>query len=190
MQAWKVQRSRIVLERDWLRVREEHVILPTGYEIEEFHVIEGPDWVGVLPLTDDNQVVMVDQYRHGLGAMSRELPAGVVDPGESALDAARRELLEETGYAAREWQHLITFATEPTRHVTTAHFFVARGAARVAEQQLDASEHLSVVQVSPKQLFEEIRGGVVRHATHIAAISLAVVWGFLELGPRAHLDGE
>jgi 8-oxo-dGTP pyrophosphatase MutT (NUDIX family) len=190
MQAWKVRRSRIVLERPWLRVREEHVVLPTGHEIEEFHVIEGPDWVGVLALTEDNRVIVVDQYRHGLAAASRELPAGVIDAGESALDAARRELLEETGYSAENWQPLVSFSTEPTRHVTTAHFFVARGARRVAAQKLDASEDLTVTEISPGELFEQIQSGVIRHATHIAAVALAAVWGILQVSPRAHLDGQ
>ena len=179
MKPWKVRKSRVVLERQWLRVREEHVELPTGQEIEEFHVLEGPNWVGVLALTDDGRVVLVDQYRHGIAATSRELPAGVIEPSESPLAAARRELLEETGCQADDWQSLIRFATEPARHTTLAQFFVARNARFVAEQRLDPGEHMSVVCLTPAEVFQQIESGVIRHATHVAAIALARVRGLL-----------
>ncbi|HMJ10153.1 MAG TPA: NUDIX hydrolase, partial [Polyangiaceae bacterium] len=161
MEPWKVRKSRVVLERRWLRIREEHVELPTGQEIEEFHVLEGPNWVGVLALTEDGRVILVDQYRHGIAALSRELPAGVIEPNESALEAARRELLEETGCAAEHWEPLIYFATEPARHTTMAQFFVARGARFVAEQRLDPGEHMSVLSATPAEVFEQIESGVI-----------------------------
>jgi 8-oxo-dGTP pyrophosphatase MutT (NUDIX family) len=179
MKPWKVRKSRVVLERQWLRVREEHVELPTGQEIAEFHVLEGPHWVGVLALTGDERVVMVDQYRHGIAATSRELPAGVIEPGESPLAAGHRELLEETGCVADEWQPLIQFATEPARHTTVAHFFVARNARFVSEQRLDPGEHMHVACVPLTDVFQQIESGAICHATHVAAIALARVRGLL-----------
>jgi 8-oxo-dGTP pyrophosphatase MutT (NUDIX family) len=178
--AWKVRKSRVILERQWLTIREEHVVLPTGHEIEEFHVMKSPDWVGVLAFTKDRHVLVVDQYRHGIEAVSRELPAGVIDPGESPLEAAKRELSEETGATAEQREPLISFSTEPTRHTTTAHFFVARGARTTSAQNLDAGEHLSVGRVTQRQLFEQIDSGVIRHATHIAAIALAARRGLFD----------
>jgi hypothetical protein len=59
--AWKVKKSRLLFERKWLTIREDHVVLPTGHEIEEFHVIHSPDWVGVLAFTEDRDVIIVDQ---------------------------------------------------------------------------------------------------------------------------------
>ncbi|HEY6561444.1 MAG TPA: NUDIX hydrolase [Polyangiaceae bacterium] len=179
MKPWKVRKSRVVLDRKWLRVREEHVELSTGQEIEEFHVLEGPNWVGVLALTEDERVVLVDQYRHGIAALSRELPAGVIEPDESPLAAAQRELLEETGCAAEDWHPLIHFATEPARHTTMAQFFVARKARFVSEQRLDPGEQMSVVCLTPTEVFEQIESGAIRHATHVAAIALARVKGLL-----------
>jgi 8-oxo-dGTP pyrophosphatase MutT (NUDIX family) len=173
MEAWKVRHSQLVLERKWLRVRQDHVILPNGHEIEEFHVIESPDWVGVLAFTEDGEVLLVDQYRHGIEGVSRELPAGVIDPGETPLESARRELLEETGYAAHTWQPLASLAMDPNRQPTLAHFFVARGARVVSEQRLDASEDMSVARVNAGDLLQQIDGGLIRHAVHIAAITLA-----------------
>ncbi|MCA9625631.1 MAG: NUDIX hydrolase, partial [Myxococcales bacterium] len=91
---WQILESRAILERRWLTVHEQRVGLPQGGEIEEFHLIEAPSWVAVLA-DAGNHLVLVEQYRHGLGGASLELPAGVIDEGESPEEAARRELREE-----------------------------------------------------------------------------------------------
>jgi 8-oxo-dGTP pyrophosphatase MutT (NUDIX family) len=176
---WTVQSSQLLLDRKWLRLRQEHVVLPSGVEIDEFHVIESTDWVATLALTDDGHVVLVDQYRHGVGCVSRELPAGVIDPRESPLDAARRELLEETGYEAPDWQPLLSVATEPSRHTNRAHFFVATGARRVATPRLDASEDIDVCLMTPPALLASIDAGAIVHGLHVAAVLTAVRRGYL-----------
>lgn len=168
-----VKRSRTLLERRWLRVREEHVVLPTGVEIEEFHLIDGSDWAATLALTDDRRVVLVEQYRHGLGAVSRELPAGVIDPGEEARGAAERELLEETGMAAGAWEPLYVTHTEPSRHTNRAHFFLARGARAVARPRPESTESLRVVLVPVEEVLAGLGGGLVTHGLHVAALLLA-----------------
>ena len=112
---WKVLRERVVLERKWLTITEQRVALPRNVELE-FHLVSSPDWTSVLALTPERQVVVVEQYRHALQGISRELPAGVIDPGETPLQAAKRELLEETGYASDDWRVLSVVRTEPVRH--------------------------------------------------------------------------
>ena len=108
----------MLLERPWLKLREDRVTLPGRIEAFDFHVVEMPEWVGILAVTEHEQVLFVEQYRHGCGRVSLELPAGVIDPGEHPLAAAQRELLEETGYAAEDWRPLIAaFArTEPLQY--------------------------------------------------------------------------
>lgn len=173
MEGWRVLTSRCLLERRWLTVFEQHVALPTGVEIEEFHLIDAPDWVAILALTEAGDVLLVDQYRHGLGGVSRELPAGVIDEGEAPLRAAQRELLEETGYEAPEWRPLLSVATDTSRHTTSAHFFLARGAHPVAEPQGDVDEHIEVTSCSPQELLEAVDAGRIAHGIHIAAILTA-----------------
>lgn len=181
MKPWRVVDSSVLLERKWLTVRQERIELPQGGEIEEFHVIKAPDWTGILALAADDHVVMVEQYRHGAGRVSRELPAGVVDGHESVLDAAVRELREETGYEAEDWQPLLTVNTEPSRHTNRAHFFFARNARKVAEQKLDESEHIRVVLVSLRELVPSIERGEIFHGVHVAAILLAAHRGLVRL---------
>jgi 8-oxo-dGTP pyrophosphatase MutT (NUDIX family) len=176
---WKVLATEPVIDRPWLRVQRQHVVLPNGHEIDEFYVISSSNWAAVLALSVDAKVVMVEQYRHGAGKISLELPAGVIEADETPIDAARRELREETGFVSDEWTTLGELCPEPTRHTGAAHFFVARNARRVAEPKLDPSEEIRVLTVEPRDLLDGVRAGRVIHAVHIAAILLAEQRGLL-----------
>ena len=97
--AWKVLKSENILNLGpWLNVRQELVELPSGKQIPTWFVLDFPDWINVIAITKDGDFVMEDQYRHGLGETHYELVAGVIDPGETPLQAAQRELSEETGF--------------------------------------------------------------------------------------------
>ena len=177
--AWQVLSDTSLISQRWLEVREQHVRLANGHEIDRFHLIHGPNWAAVLCLTQELEVVLVRQYRHGFGGPSLELPAGVLDAGESPLDGARRELREESGFAAESIEPLLSIAPEPARNSTRAHFFFARGAVRVSEQALDHSEDLEVLLVPVPELLELIDHGHIVHGAHIAAILLAWRRGLL-----------
>jgi 8-oxo-dGTP pyrophosphatase MutT (NUDIX family) len=176
---WQVLARRTLLERRWISVREDHVRLANGHEIEEFHVIGAPSWAGILAVTENDDVVLVRQYRHGIAGESLELPAGVIESGETPLDAAKRELLEETGYAAERWESIASVATEPSRHTVRAHFFCALGAKPVAPHAPDASEEIELVLVPKNALVELVLRGDVAHGVHIGAILLAERRGLL-----------
>ena len=177
--AWHVLTDVSLISHRWLEVREQHVRLANGHEIERFHLIQGPHWASVLCLTRDRHVVLVRQYRHGLGGPSLELPAGVIEPSEAPIDAARRELREESGFEAEAIEELMSLAPEPARNTTRAHFFFARGAVRVSDQALDSGEDLEVVLVPAAELLELIDHGQIVHAVHIAAILSAWRRGLL-----------
>jgi 8-oxo-dGTP pyrophosphatase MutT (NUDIX family) len=177
--AWQVLSDTALISQRWLEVREQRVRLANGHEIDRFHLIHGPNWAAVLCLTPDRQVVLVRQYRHGFGGPSLELPAGVLDAGESPLDGARRELREESGFEAESLEPLLSIAPEPARNSTRAHFFFARGAVRVSELALDSSEDLEVLLVPVPELLELIDCGQIVHGAHIAAILLAWRRGLL-----------
>lgn len=181
MKPWLVKKSETVVERKWLTVKEQHIELPHGGEIPEFHLIESPDWASALALTDEGQIVLVDQYRHGAGRVSRELPAGMIDHGETPEQAARRELEEETGFVADHWEHLFTINTEPARHTSHAHFYFAKGARRLSAQRMDPSEFIDVVLLDTKDILTAIADGTILHGVHVGAIMLAVAKGLMKL---------
>lgn len=141
---WKVLDSTYMIKRPWLTARRDKVELPDGRVIDEYYVLEYPDWVNVIAITVDGKMVMEKQYRHGLGVVSYELPCGVMEKGENPMEAAQRELLEETGYGRGEWTQLMTIAPNPGSMSNRTYCFLAIGVERVAEQSLDPTEDLTV----------------------------------------------
>ncbi|GAB5534354.1 MAG: NUDIX hydrolase [Rubricoccaceae bacterium] len=176
---WTTLSTRILIERWWMTLRVDRVQLPHGPLLDEYHVVEYPHWACVLALTPEGDAVMVEQYRYGIDRMSLECPAGAIDPGEDALAAAKRELLEETGYEAGRWTPLGALAIEPTRHTNYGHVFVAHDARRIAEPTLDDSEDLTTQLVPASSLPERIRTGEIIHGIHVAAVLWAEREGLL-----------
>ncbi len=151
--------------------------LPEGPDIDDFHVISAPDWAAVVCITDDHQLVLVRQYRRGHDDLSLELPAGVLEVGEDPLVGGARELLEETGYQAREIQPLAKLRPEPARHEQWAHFLVATDAERVAEPKPDSTERIEIV-LRPVSELTDLLAEMV-HAPHVAALLIAARKGLL-----------
>lgn len=180
MRPWRVERSTVVVARRWLTVHEQRIALPNGRFIDEFHVVQSPDWAAAIALTTDGRVVFVDQYRHAAGHVSRELPAGVIEEGEDPSVTVRRELLEETGYVADDWQPVSIVLAEPSHYTQRAHFWFARGARLVGPQRLDDSEEIVVHTLSPREIFEAIDDGTISHGVQIGAITTAARRGLLD----------
>jgi 8-oxo-dGTP pyrophosphatase MutT (NUDIX family) len=176
---WQVIARTPLIERAYLRVVQDHVRLDDGREIDDFCLVESPDWAAVLCITSDRRIALVRQYRHGLGAVSWELPAGALEPDEDPLDGARRELLEETGYASDAWQPLLTASVDPARVVARAHFYAALDCRLVATPSLDATEELQTVLLTRDELLALVDRGELQHGIHLAAVLLAVRKGLL-----------
>jgi 8-oxo-dGTP pyrophosphatase MutT (NUDIX family) len=176
---WQVLGSKLLVSERWLQLREDRVRLGNGHEIDRFHVIHGPDWASVLCVTEDSEVILVRQYRHGIARPSLELPAGVIEPHETPEEAARRELVEETGYEASDWVRIQSVSTEPARHTTTAHFFCARGARQTRDPAPEESEILELVKVPLADLSRIATDGSIVHGVHIGAILAALNRGLV-----------
>jgi ADP-ribose pyrophosphatase len=147
----------------------------TGKE-HDFYVIESVDWVNVIPLTPDNQVVMVRQYRHGTRQISLEIPGGLVNPRDTPMDAARKELLEETGYQTEEITLIGTAHPQPAVLNNRNFTFLATNAQKTAALDLDEGEDIEVVLVPLVEIPRLIRGGEITNAMVI----LAFYWYFME----------
>jgi 8-oxo-dGTP pyrophosphatase MutT (NUDIX family) len=168
---WKVLTREYLSRKFWYTVRVDKVELPTGAIIDEYWVNEYVPWVNVVAVTAADEVVLIRQYRHGLGQVHFEIPAGTTDPGEtSLLDAAQRELLEETGYAGGRWSPLITLSPNPALQDNLAHTFLAEGVARVREADPGAGEDLRTHLVPVSEIERLIDDGGFIQALHTAPL--------------------
>lgn len=138
----------------------------------EFFGIDAADWVNIIPLTGDGEVVMVRQFRHGAQRLTLETPGGIIDPGESPAQAAARELIEETGYRAADVVCLGGVNPNPALFGNRLHVFLGRDATRVAEIQSGPTEETAVELVAPDDLRRLVLDGEVDHALVVAALSL------------------
>lgn len=170
---WQVLERTYLFQRPpWLTLRQDHVRLPNGQEIREYWVSEYPPWVNVVAVTQDQRLVLIRQYRHGLGAVHFELPAGVVDPEDPSLEvAARRELAEETGYGGGRWTPLCTLSANPALQTNLSYSFLAEGVEPLAEARPESTEDLRVHLVT----YDEARALLVTdemvQALHMAPLA-------------------
>ena len=100
---WKTLSSEYVVKEPWMTVRKDKLLLPDGRVKDDYWSLEYPDWINVIATTKDGHYIFERQYRHGLDCVAWEIPAGVIEKGEEPLAAARRELMEETGFGGGEW---------------------------------------------------------------------------------------
>ncbi len=142
---------------------------PRTGAVKRFSLIEATDWVNVIAITRDEQVVLIRQYRPGVDRICLEIPGGMVDPGEDALTAAARELSEETGYTASRWEKLGAISPNPAIQNNMLHAYLAVDAERTTEPHFDGSELIEVDLARLDECYAMVRDGRIEHALVVAA---------------------
>lgn len=158
---WKTLSQRYLIEKPWLTARVDKVELPTGAVIDEYYVLEYPDWVNTIAITKEGKFVFVRQYRYALGKTVNELCAGVIEKGEEPMAAARRELMEETGFGGGNWQEWMTISANPSTHTNLNHCFLATDVELLSEQHLDEGEDVQVRIFTRQEVEDMLQKGEV-----------------------------
>lgn len=156
-------------------VYKEHFKHPEDGREGDFYVAHAPDWVTAIPVTRDRKIILVNQFRFGIRDLSWEFPGGVVDKGEIFVEAARREVLEETGYTGNAPIILGNAASNPAIFSNRCHFVLIENCEFTAPTNFDANEEIEIRLATPAEVMELARTGEMKHALMLTALAKAIL---------------
>ena len=181
---WKILASEYLYRETWFTIRKDICETPGGKIVNPYYVYEFPTWVSALAITENNKVVMVRQYRHGIQDTIIEVPGGCVDATDKNYeDAIARELMEETGYEFKNYQYLGKISPNPSTNNNWMHMFLATGGRKVKQQQLDHNEEIEVELLDIDELKSLIDQNKIIQALHVCTI----MYGFARLEANAEV---
>ncbi|MEW6444070.1 MAG: NUDIX hydrolase [bacterium] len=178
LEPWPLLRSEIVQSFRIYDLRRDFRRSPRTGKEHTFLVLDTADWVNVVPVTPQGNVVMIRQFRHGTGAFVLEVPGGMVDPGDtSPEEAGRRELLEETGYAAERFRYIGAVHPNPAIQNNLCHTFLAESVRPRQAQRLEGTEDIEVIEIPYERIPDMIASGEITHSL----VLMAFFWYELHL---------
>lgn len=170
---WEVMDSRIVLDSPWLEVEKHTVKLPAGKVIDDYYVVNRKPYVIIIPVEEDN-VYFIKQYRHGIGKKTINLPMGLIDGSETIQDAAKRELLEETGFVAKNLRYLGKISLGPSNFNITGHIVLAKELKLRKNHKIDDSEgEITIMEINKERIKDLIEHEKIIDASTICALYFA-----------------
>ncbi len=170
-QHWELTRSEAGPELPLFKVRLDWFKNPRNAAAMRALVLEAADWANVVALTPEKKILVVRQFRFGMGKFTTEIPAGLIEPGEPHEEAARRELVEETGYTAREWRYLGWVQANPAFMNNLCHLWLALDVVKTAATQMDEGENIQIAELTLEEVREQIRAGEMRNSLTLLALS-------------------
>lgn len=176
VRTWPTLSSSPIGDYRIFRLRQDRCVSPRTGAAHDFVVLEAPDWVNVVALTPDEQVVLIRQYRFGAAEVTLEIPGGMIDSGETPEEAARRELLEETGYAAKRLIALGAIAPNPAILNNRCYTFLAQDCRAVSVPQQDEKEDIAVEQRPLAEVAALLASGEISHALVAVAFQRLDLW--------------
>jgi 8-oxo-dGTP pyrophosphatase MutT (NUDIX family) len=174
---WNILSSRYSFKDKWLTVRTDICQTDCGRIIEDYHVLEYPDWVNIVPITSTGNILLVREYRHGAKKEMVGLPAGTMEKSDiSPLLAAQRELEEETGYIAKEFIHLGSFYANPANQQNRVHSFLALDVLSTKPTHFDPNEQIETLEKNLTEFLTLLKSGKLDiQGLHLAALYLAEI---------------
>jgi len=166
---WTIVSSSLDKTYRVFNLRTDRACSPRTKEAHDFFILESSSWVNIIPLTSEEEVVMVQQYRHGIRSVTLEIPGGIVDPHDSPESAAHRELMEETGYKAETLLSLGSVYPNPAIQNNLCYTYLARNVYSVGKQNQDEREDIEVVLKPLADIPRLIRDGIITHSLVIVA---------------------
>jgi len=172
---WKMLSSKYIYQDRWFQARADSCEFPDGRIIEPYYVVEIPDWANTIVVTKDERVILVRQYRYPVDQITLELPGGVIEKNEQPIDAAKREMEEETGYTSDELEFLIKVSPNPAINNNTAYFFLARNAVPTIAKNQDEFEDIDIVSFSKEEFCQLVRENKFLHGVQVGPIYEALI---------------
>lgn len=187
---WKSLSSEYVFDTKWFKVKKEVVKLPTGKVLNDYYVVEGEELIAILAIDSNNNVLLVKQYRHAIGEVTIDLPGGGIEKNEQLIDAAKRELAEETGMIAGHLEKLLTYYPDPGRTACLKHIFFASDLKKDVENlySQDDSEDISLVSMPLKDVLKGMKSGELKEATLHIGISAYLIRHEFSKDLKSHSD--
>ena len=175
MKPWKTKTRQIVLDdRPWLIVEHHTVELPDGRQIPNWPWVITPDYINVVAMTEDERFICFRQVKYGIEGTTLSVVGGYINEGEAPLAAAKRELLEETGYESNNWFSLGSFLVDPNRGIATGHLFLARQARYVTPRDADDLEEQELLLLTREEIENAIEQGEIKVLAWAAAVAFAL----------------
>jgi 8-oxo-dGTP pyrophosphatase MutT (NUDIX family) len=169
IETWKIKRSETVADCKIFKVRRDYSIRNSDGAEFPFYCLENGDWVNIIPLTTAGEVVLIEQFRHGIEEITLEIPGGMVDNGEDARIAAERELVEETGYVPRETILLGKSRPNPAIQNNWVYHYLAIDCEKHHEPEFDATESVVSKLVPFEEVQNLLKDGKITHSLVITA---------------------
>lgn len=181
---WEEIETEHIVQDEWIDFRKSTYKYPDGRVFAPYYSYSRRDYTVIVASDEDGKYLCVRQFRQGIKEVTTEFPAGGIertdgkeygskDAAEAALDCAKRELREETGYESSDWTHLITVPSNATISDNYAYVFMARNCMKAGEQKLDDTEYLNVKKLSADEIEELIHAGKFQQSVHVMAWLLA-----------------
>jgi len=167
---WKLKSTKPLHDYRIFRTRSDTRVSPRTGKEHEFYVLESPDWVNIVAVTDSQEIVLINQFRHGISGSVLEIPGGMIDEGEAPILSAERELLEETGYAANEFIEIGRVHPNPALFDNICYTFLAKSAKKIREPEFEGTEDIETILYPSKDIMELIQKGEISHSLVLNAL--------------------